>query len=183
MLGVLKSFHISLDQYADDVQCIVGTCIERYGIREWKLAVMTNEIHGHLGIYSTLGTKMGLFAREWFEKEGITGHISVVSFAGDVPPVSCLNDGLQISTGATVGHGLIHISDEPLKRAEAIFTCRDKTLRIKLKPAYEDKIREDIRQGVQQYGSSPAYWQYVRKLALRYWAEWNRNLIFELEAL
>lgn len=183
MLGVLKSFDISLEQYADDVQRIVGTCIERYGVREWKLAVMTNEIHGHLGIYSTLGVKMGLLAREWFEKKGMEGHLSVVSFAGKVPPVSCLNDGLQISTGATVGHGLIQISAETEKRAEALFTCGGKTIRLKLQPANEGQIQEDIRQGVRQFGSSPAYWQYVRGLALRYWAEWDRNLIFELEAL
>lgn len=153
----------------------------RYGFREWRLVVLTYRIHGHLGIYSTLGAKMGLFAREWFEKEGIAGHISLVSYAGSVPPVSCLNDGLQMSTGATVGHGLISISDDPDKRVEALFTRGEKTLRVWLKPAYEERIREDIRYGVQQYGSSPAYWKYIRNLALKYWAKWDRTKIFDWE--
>ena len=178
MQGILKSFDIPFDQYVDDVRDIAGTCIDRYGIREWKLVVMTGEIHGHLGIYSTIGAKMGLYAKEWFEKEGISGHISILSFAGCVPPVSCLNDGLQISTGATLGHGLISISDESEKRVEAVFTSGGKALHIRLKPQYEAQIREDIAHGIDLYGTTPPYWQYVRKLALKYWLEWDRQAIF-----
>lgn len=181
MLGVLKSFDLPLEQYADDVQSIVGSCIERFGAREWKLVVTTNEIHGHLGIYSTLGAKMGLRAREYFESKGVSGHISVLSYAGTVPPVSCLNDGLQISTGATVGHGLISISGEPLKRAEALFTAGGSRLRLRLEPEYERQIQQDISHGVARYGSSPAYWQYVRELALKYWSEWDRRAIFSVQ--
>ena len=55
MVGVLRSFDFPLTQYADDVQRIVGTAIRRFGPEEWKLVLLTNEIHGHLGIYSTLG--------------------------------------------------------------------------------------------------------------------------------
>ena len=55
MVGVLRSFEFPLTQYADDVQRIVGTAIRRFGPEEWKLVLLTNEIHGHLGIYSTLG--------------------------------------------------------------------------------------------------------------------------------
>ena len=183
MLGVLKSFNLPLEQYADDVRDIVGSCIERFGIREWKLAVMTNQIHGHLGIYSTLGAKMGLHARELFERQGITDHISILSYAGSVPPVSCLNDGLQISTGATVGHGLISVAEEPRKRAEAIFTAGGKSTRLCLKPEYEDRIRQDISLGVEKYGTSAQYWQYVRELALKYWSEWDRSEIFLAQEL
>lgn len=178
MVGVLKSFQIPLSQYADDVQRIVGTCIERFGEREWKLVVMTNEIHGHLGIYSTIGAKMGLFAREWFEAQGLGGEISVLSYAGCVPPVSCLNDGLQMATGATLGHGLIGLSEEAEKRVEAVFTCGDTSLRLRLKPSFEAQIKADIAAGVRQFGHSPAYWQYVRELALRYWSSWDRKDIF-----
>lgn len=177
MPGIIKDFNLPYELYADDVKSIVGTCIERFGIREWKAVVMTNEIHGHLGIYSTIGAKMGLYAREIFEAEGIRGHISILSFAGSVPPVSCLNDGLQISTGATVGHGLMDISDEAEKRAEAVFTAGGKTIRLKLKPEYEERIKQDIASGVAAYGSGPRYWEYVRELALKYWAEWDRKEI------
>lgn len=154
--------------------------MERFGPREWRLVVLTHEIHGHLGIYSTLGVKMGLRARELFESEGLDGDIAVLSHAGSVPPVSCLNDGLQVSTGATVGHGLIAVSEDPEKRVEARFSCGGRDLTLRLRPEFESQIREDIRAGVERFGHSPAYWQYVRSLALRYWAEWDRTQIFSV---
>lgn len=144
------------------------------------MVVFTYRVHGHFGIYSTLGAKMGLFAREQFEASGIREYISVNSYAGSVPPVSCLNDGLQISTGATLGHGLIDISDEPQKRVEAVFTSGGKALRIALKPEYESMIRQDIEDATRLYGRSPEYWKRVRNLALKYWLRWNRNSIFQL---
>lgn len=179
MVAVFPSFDLPLDCYADDVRDIIGICMERHGAREWKLAVLANEIHGHLGIYSTIGVKMGLHARELFEAKGLTGEISILSFAGSQPPVSCLNDGLQISTGATVGHGLITLSPAAAKRAEARFRCDGETVTLRLKAEYADRIRADIEEGVARYGHAPAYWQYVRSLALRYWRDWNRNVLFE----
>ena len=178
MVGALESFDIPLECYAADVREIAAETIARFGIREWRLVVLTNEIHGHLGIYSTLGAKMGLRALELFEQEGLTGDVSVVSFAGTEPPVSCFGDGLQVSTGATVGHGLFTVSEEPLKRPEALFTCGGKTLSLRLKPEYEAKIREDIASAVSRFGHSPAYWQHVRSLAILYWSTWDRREIF-----
>ena len=32
--------------------------IERYGLEEWKVGVLANELHGHLGIYATVGVKI-----------------------------------------------------------------------------------------------------------------------------
>ncbi|MBR1573778.1 MAG: formylmethanofuran dehydrogenase subunit E family protein [Bacteroidales bacterium] len=179
MVGALTSFEIPLSQYADDVQRIIGTCLARHGEREWKAVVLTHEIHGHLGIYSTLGAKMGLLARERFEAAGCRGDIAILSFAGSVPPVSCFNDGLQVSTGATVGHGLFTVSPEEEKRVEARFRCEGKQLALRLKPQYAQRIRDDIETGMSRYGHAPAYWAYVRELALRYWQDWDRNEIFE----
>ena len=178
MVGALESFDIPLECYAADVREIAEDTIARFGSREWRLVVLTNEIHGHLGIYSTLGAKMGLRALEIFEQEGLTGKVSVISFAGAQPPVSCFGDGLQVSTGATVGHGLFTASQEPLKRPEALFTCGGKSLSLRLEPEYEAQIREDISSAVSRFGHSPASWQHVRSLALRYWSSWDRREIF-----
>ena len=164
----------------DDILAISDSCRQRHGEREWRSAILTHEIHGHLGIYSTLGVKMGVRAREWFEAQGLKGDISILSFAGLTPPVSCLNDGLQISTGSTLGHGLISVSPDPVKRAEARFTCEGQTLTIKLKEAYETRIRDDIEKGVSLYGHAPAYWQYIRTLALQYWNNWSREAILDI---
>lgn len=178
MKGVLKSFIFPHDFYADDVADIVGNCIKRHGEAEWRAVVLTNEIHGHLGIYSTLGAKMGLRARELFREMGLEGEMSVLSFAGSVPPVSCLNDGLQVSTGASMGHGLFAVSPGEEPSVKARFTCGGDSLDICLKPEYEALIKADIKQGVSLYGHTPEYWEYVRKLALRYWLEWDRSQVF-----
>ncbi len=76
---------------------------------------------------------------------------------------------------------LIRISDEPQRRAEALFTAGEERLRLRLKPEYEQQIQQDIATGVARYGSTPAYWQYVRELALLYWSEWDRRAIFDAE--
>lgn len=180
MTGVLRSFLLPPELYTDDVAEIAGACIARYGEREWRSVVLTNEIHGHLGIYSTLGAKMGVLAVELFEKTGAVGDISVVSFAGSVPPVSCFNDGLQVSTGASMGHGLFAVGPEVDGcSARARFTCGGGSVELRLKPEYEEIIRADIRKGVDLYGRTPSYWEYVRRLALRYWKDWDRAEIFE----
>ncbi len=36
------------------------------GYDEWKANVMTDEFHGHLGVFSIVGAKMGIKARELF---------------------------------------------------------------------------------------------------------------------
>ena len=174
MVGVLRSFDLPYELYADDVRGIAASTIGRFGVEEWKLVLLTNEIHGHLGIYSTIGAKMGLYARE------LLGYpISVLSYAGSQPPVSCLNDGLQIGCDATLGHGLIQVAggNEPKAR----FQNGDNVITLRLKDSYARQVKEDIRQGIELYGQTPAYWQYVRTLALKYWSQWDRTHIFETE--
>lgn len=178
MKGVLKSFLLPPEFYADDVAEIVADCVSRYGETEWRAVFLTGEIHGHLGIYSTLGAKMGIFASEILREKGVEGEISIVSFAGGVPPVSCLNDGLQVSTGASMGHGLFAVSPQGPASVRARFSCGECSLEVSLKPEYEDIIKADIARGVALYGHSADYWEYVRGLALRYWRDWDRFQIF-----
>ncbi len=161
----------------EDILAIRQQTIERFGTIEWEKSVLTNLVHGHLGIYSILGVKMGLYAAELLEADDHS--VSVLSFAGNVPPMSCLNDGLQISIGSTLGRGLIDISPEADNRPEAQFTFKDRTVRLALKPEYASQIREDITKAAALYGHSPAYWQAVREAALRYWSAWDRHAIFE----
>ena len=177
---VFYGFPVRHECYAADVVPIIDTAIERYGPSEWRAGVLTNELHGHLGIYAIVGVKMGIRAREYFDI-GVD-DILVTSHAGNHPPVSCMNDGLQTSTGATLGHGLIAVETSDPPRPEARFRFKDKTIKLVLKPEYARCIRCDVQKGIEMYGDrSEAYWQYVRELALRYSLDFDRHEIFELQ--
>lgn len=173
MVGILESFDFPEGLYADDVRAIARPTIERFGAQEWKLVILTNEIHGHLGIHSTIGAKMGLYAREL-----LGSPLSVLSYAGSTPPESCLNDGLQIGCGATLGHGLIRVAEVDRPCIKASFRSEERELTLRLKEEYARRVEDDIRKGVGLYGHTPAYWQYVRALALEYWSHWDRKEIF-----
>lgn len=176
---VFYGFPTGGDLYAADVAPLIAPALARHGASEWRAAVLTNELHGHLGIYALIGVKMGIRAREYFAI-GVD-DIRVESFAGSRPPVSCLNDGLQVGTGATAGHGLLTVAEVGRPRPEALFTFKERTIRLTLKPEYAERIRRDIRQGVERCGDcTEPYWQYVRELALRYWLEFDRHELFDL---
>ncbi len=176
---VFYGFPLEESCYAADVVPVIGEAVARHGASEWRAGVLTNELHGHLGIYATVGVKMGIRAREWFAI-GVD-DLHVTSLAGSQPPVSCMNDGLQVAAGATVGHGLFTVEEVAAPRPEALFRFRGRTIRLTLKPEYARRIRDDVQRGIELYGGlTEAYWQYVRALALRYWVEFDRHEMFDL---
>jgi len=119
---------------------------------------------------------MGVRALEYFNV-GVN-NLEVVSYAGSEPPLSCLNDGIQISTGATIGQGLIKVDKAVLPIPTVIFVFNGKRIRIELKKEIAKRIESDIIKGVQQFGMSNKYWSYVEELAYHYWKELDRHVIF-----
>lgn len=165
-----------------DLSIISDSIIELYGNEEWKACILTNEFHQHLGIYSIVGAKMGIAAMEYFNCQ--KNYLSIISYAGNKPPISCLNDGLQMSTGATLGYGMITISETENKIPEADFIYENQKIHIKLKAEYSEQIKKDIEDGILIYGNlTDGYWKLIRKLGLKYWKEWDRNQIFEIEEI
>jgi pyrimidine-specific ribonucleoside hydrolase len=178
---LFKSFPLFPGLFEDDVSPYVEQIIRRHGLKEWKIVVLTNEFHEHLGIYSIVGAKMGLRAREYF-RVGID-ELIIKSFAGDTPPVSCLNDGLQVSTGATLGHGTIVVDDSDPVPA-VLFTFKNITIRIDVKQGIKAQIRNDVQSAVKLHGvDTPEYWQAIRELAIQYWYELDRKEIFEIKVV
>ena len=178
---VFDGFPDKEDLFAQDVRPLMADIIQKNGREEWRLGVLANELHGHLGIYAVIGTKMGLRAREYFHI-GVD-DISVLSHAGQTPPLSCMNDGLQVSTGGTIGHGLFAVKAAPPFTPEASFTFKNRTLHLRLKDSFWSIIKNDIKAGIERFDlNTESYWQYVRKLALRYWRDWNRREIFHINA-
>lgn len=179
---VLESFPLSEELLSPDLVPYAKQIQNKHGIEEWKLTVLTNEMHQHLGIYSIVGTKMGLFAREYF---GVgLDKVKVISLAGFAPPVSCLNDGLQISTGATLGRGTITVEQVTTPAASAKFEYKGKVLLVTLKSSYSKMAAKDISDGIVKYGNlTNGYWNLVRQLSIKYWLEWDRNDMFEYKEL
>jgi pyrimidine-specific ribonucleoside hydrolase len=179
---VFNKFPVQHEMFNYDIRPIIDSAIARYGYDEWKANVMTDEFHRHLGVFSIVGAKMGIKAREFF---GVGADmIEVTSYAGTKPPYSCLNDGIQVSTGATLGMGTIHLANHRKTQPMAIFTYKDRSVRISLKKEYLDQVDADIKEGIMKFGlMDDGYWKLIRHNALKYWVEWDRNKIFNTEEI
>jgi len=179
---VIKEMPADPSFYFDDLLGSVSEIIKKYGLDEWNSGVLANELHRHLGVFAIVGVKMGIRAREYFNT-GVD-EFSVRSFAGSIPPVSCFNDGLQVSTGATPGHGLLTVINDQPASPSVEFTYMNRKIRLTLKPEITEKITSELKEINFVYGlDSNTYWELVRKNSIRYWLNLDRHEIFEIEEL
>jgi pyrimidine-specific ribonucleoside hydrolase len=177
---VLESYPTDPVLFQQDLRPFVSRIIALHGVEEWKAAVLTNELHRHLGIYSIVGVKMGILARETLNTS--LDELTVESHAGSKPPFSCLNDGLQVATGASLGRGTIRVPETHRPTVEAVFAQGDRKLRLRLKDSVKDRITSDIQHAIRRYGdSTPEYFKEVRRLSIEYWINLKRREIFERE--
>lgn len=168
--------------YMPDIQPFVTEIRNKYGEDEWTSGVIANELHRHLGVFAIIGVKMGIRAREYF----CTGvdEMTVTTHAGSTPPLSCMNDGIQVSTGATPGHGLLTVSSEKPFFAAADFTHNDRTIRITVKKELADKVSGELKEINFIHGlDSDIYWELVRKNSIKYWLQFDRHEIFDIEII
>ena len=97
------------------------------------------EFHGHDGPFMTIGLRMGITALEMLDCKGWFGLNCEVRLNW-APPDSCVIDGIQSSTGCTMGKKNITVTELP--GVEAVFTSRNgKSVRIKLKQEIIDRIK------------------------------------------
>ena len=179
---VFSSFPVKKNLYKKAYADIMDSTILNYGLEEWKAICLTNEIHGHTGIYSIIGAKMGIRAMEYFNV-GVN-NLDVVSFAGNKPPISCFNDGLQISTGSTLGQGLISIADTSLQMPSAIISFNHQFIKISLKENIILDLKQHIAYAIKKYGLlTDDYWKYIEETGVKYWKQADRHEIFTIETL
>ncbi|MCW4011830.1 MAG: formylmethanofuran dehydrogenase subunit E family protein [Candidatus Bathyarchaeota archaeon] len=97
------------------------------------------EFHGHDGPFMTIGLRMGITALEILDCKGWFGLNCEVRLNW-APPDSCVIDGIQSSTGCTMGKKNITVVEQP--GVEAVFTSRDKkSVQIKLKQEVIDRLK------------------------------------------
>jgi formylmethanofuran dehydrogenase subunit E len=85
------------------------------------------DFHGHLGPYLVLGLRMGNTAVRMLKPKGLHG-LSATVWTPISPPQSCVLDGIQVSSGCTLGKGNIRVRES--KRTKARFRSADRTLVI-----------------------------------------------------
>ncbi len=179
---VIRVFPRDPSFYFTDIQPSVNAIISEHGIDEWVSGVIANELHRHLGVFAIIGVKMGIRAREYF----CTGvdEFTAFSLAGSNPPLSCMNDGIQVSTGATPGHGLLSVKSEEPYSAAAEFTYLGRKIRVALKPEYASKISSELKEIAFVHSlDTDIYWELVRKNSIKYWLSMDRHEIFTITEL
>lgn len=99
------------------------------------------KFHGHLGPYAVIGYRMGKIACSKLNKDPFKRNVDVLT--GLSPPVSCIVDGIQLSSGCTLGKGNIKVQDK--KKPIAIFKDMDgKHISIKLKEKVQKEIDDTV---------------------------------------
>ena len=175
---IMADFPAAPEQLLPDVRELATQIIARHGLEEWKAAVLTSELHRHLGTYSIVGAKMGLRARERFNVA--LDELRVESLAGLKPPLSCVNDGLQVATGASLGRGTIAVVTNGPPACEAVFSYGERRLRLRLKPEFAKRIAADMAELEKRHGgTTPEYFQDVRGVSLKHWLNFDRNTMFD----
>lgn len=92
--------------------------------------------HGHLGHYVILGYRMGKFAQRRLNIIDV-----IKAYLPKNPPQSCLLDGLQLSTGCTLGRNEIKVIIRK-KLQKVIFYKNNKKLVITLSELARELIKE-----------------------------------------
>jgi formylmethanofuran dehydrogenase subunit E len=98
------------------------------------------ELHGHGGPFMVIGLRMGLLALRTLDSPGWF-NLNCIARLNLSPPDSCVIDGLQSSTGCTLGKRNIEVEEGEGVASEFRFGSR--VLRLSLKPDILSKIRND----------------------------------------
>ena len=99
------------------------------------------QFHGHLGPYAVIGYRMGLIANEKLGKDPFSKK--AVVYTGTTPPISCIVDGIQMSSGCTTGKGNLFVKNESIPKA--VFSSGDsKQFQIILKNSIKDEIETSV---------------------------------------
>ena len=99
------------------------------------------QFHGHLGPYAVIGYRMGKIANEKLGSDPFSKNAFI--YTGTTPPLSCIVDGIQISSGCTLGKGNLTVNFEGIPKV--IFKTKNgKLLEITLKESIQNEIEANV---------------------------------------
>ena len=99
------------------------------------------QFHGHLGPYAVIGYRMGKIANEKLEPNPFSKKATV--WTGTKPPLSCIVDGIQISSGCTLGKGNLTVKPDGIPKA-SFSNNSGKKIEITLKKSIQKEIDETV---------------------------------------
>lgn len=153
--------------------------VARFGEEEFAAVVLTNELHQHIGIYTVLGAKMGIHAREILRAP--TRSIQVVMETTKQQPWACTLDGVQMAIGSTLGQNLIELAENEQPAVAGTFTWEGRRVRLALRAEYQQQLRDIILKAREAHGDlTPAYFDDIEQHCYTVWAEWDRGRIFDV---
>ncbi|MEF8879221.1 MAG: formylmethanofuran dehydrogenase subunit E family protein [Candidatus Thermoplasmatota archaeon] len=100
------------------------------------------KFHGHLGPYVVIGYRMGEIACQKTNSDPFKKEVEI--FTGIQPPISCIIDGIQLSSGCTLGKGNIKVKNENKPSATFKDKNTDKQINIILKKNIQQKIDTQV---------------------------------------
>lgn len=101
------------------------------------------KFHGHIGPYVIIGYKIGIIANKLLDSDPFSKKVKV--WTKKFPPMSCVIDGIQLSSGCTIGKGSIIVKNGEFLKTE-FSNNEGKKIQISLKM----QIKEDIEQNVKK---------------------------------
>jgi len=99
--------------------------------------------HGHIGPYVITGFLLGKTARRHIKIKKITVYNPLKT------PYSCLIDGLQLSSGCTVGRGSIKLKKN--FRLRVIIKGKNKQAKIEFSPRFKEWARENFEGDIKKF--------------------------------
>ena len=100
--------------------------------------------HGHPGVFLAIGIRMGLLALKYLNSKG---HFELEAFiqTRERPPHRCLLDGIQFSTGCTIGKGNLSVKYSDGDIVGVFTTQPGKKFEIKVLPEFLEQIKKQMK--------------------------------------
>jgi formylmethanofuran dehydrogenase subunit E len=108
---------------------------------ENRLLTQAGRFHGHIGPFLAIGLRMGIIANEVLGRTPMQTRARVT--VEPKPPRSCVVDGIQITSGCTMGKRNIEIEPDE-KTVSATFTRGDSSVTVTLLGAFLEKMEADL---------------------------------------
>ena len=96
--------------------------------------------HGHLGPFLVIGLRMGSLALEKLGNPDPVHSLEVLMELENKRPVSCLIDGIQVSSGCTLGKGNIRVMEG--RGVWALFRSGGRKVKISLREEIKGRVLE-----------------------------------------